>query len=249
MRLSQLLPILPLLVSIPVQAQTDQEHPCYKYELIICRGSDEPSPLGVSLGPNTKATIEPILGDDILAIGLIYPATFELPYSPETGIRNLVARIQARAEQCPDMKFALTGFSQGADVVHHSLQELADVQDRIVGIATFGDPLTSIGFPPVYEGRAYNTCDKLDRSCGGEGIDGHSAYGDDPEAYEPAVDFLVERLEEEKSPEPTDSTETMAELPSAGDAAAFLDLQVEWPPADWAQKYPDGWVAEPVFVG
>lgn len=244
-----LLPILPLFLPILTHAQTDQEHPCYPYELIICRGSTEPSPLGFSLGPNTKTSIETALEDSILTIGLIYPATFDIPDSPETGVRNLVARIEARAKQCPDMKFALTGYSQGADVIHHSLQQLEQHQGRISAIAMFGDPLTSVGFPPVYEGRVHNVCDNGDRACGGEGTSGHLAYGRTPEAYEPAVNFIVQRLEGTSSPEPSDPRATMAQLPSAGDAADFLNPIVEWPPKDWAQKYADGWVAKPVFVG
>lgn len=92
------------------------------------------------------------------------------------------------------MKFAMTGYSQGADVIHHSLQELDGLQERIAGIAMFGDPLTSVGFPPAYEGRVYNVCHEGDRACGGEGTIGHLGYGRLPAAYEPAVNFLVERL-------------------------------------------------------
>lgn len=234
---------------ILAHAQTDQDQPCHPYELIICRGSTEPSPLGFSLGPNTKTTIEAALNDSILVVGLIYPATFDLPDSPETGIRNLVARIEARAEKCPDTQIALTGYSQGADVIHHSLQQLEPHQDRISAIAMFGDPLTSIGFPLAYEGRVHNVCDNADRACGGDGTMGHLTYGRTPEAYEPAVEFIVHRFKDASLPEPSDPRATMAQLPSAGEAADFLNPLVEWPPKDWAQKYTDGWVAEPVFVG
>ena len=242
--LPALIPFLPILT----RAQTEQDHPCYPYELIICRGSTEPSPLGSSLGPNTKTAIEEILGDSILVIGLIYPATFELPDSPETGVRNLVTRIEARAKQCPDMKFGLTGYSQGADVIHHSLQQLEGLQDRIAAMAMFGDPLTTVGFPPAYEGRVHNVCDNGDRACGGDGTLGHLTYGRTPEAYEPAVEFIAKGLQE-GTPKPSDPRATMAQLPTAGEAADFLNPLVEWPPEDWAQKYTDGWVAEPVFVG
>ncbi|KAL1957820.1 hypothetical protein VTO42DRAFT_5538 [Malbranchea cinnamomea] len=237
-----------LALVIPINGQTDEEHPCYPYELIICRATTEPSPLGAQLGPRTKDTIEAILGESILVVGLIYPASFDIPESPETGIRNLVTRIRSRAEQCPDIKFALTGYSQGADVIHHSLQQLAELQDRIAAIAMFGDPLTSVGFPPAYEGRVYNTCNSRDRACGGRGTIGHLAYGRQPEAYEPAVDFIVERLQEASPPVPSDPRPTLAALPPAGDAADFLNPLVTWPPRDWAQQYTDGWVAEPVWV-
>lgn len=247
MRLTPLLvPLLALLTQ--THAQTDQEHPCYPYELIICRATTESSPLGTQLGPRTKDTIEAILDDSILVVGLIYPASFDIPESPETGVRNLVARIRSRAEQCPDMKFAMTGYSQGADVIHHSLQELEGLQERIAGIAMFGDPLTSVGFPPGYEGRVYNVCHEGDRACGGRGTTGHLRYGRLPEAYEPAVDFLVERLEEESSPIPNDPRATMHSLPSAGEAADFLKPWVTWPPRDWANEYTDGLVVEPVWV-
>ncbi|KAF1989479.1 carbohydrate esterase family 5 protein, partial [Aulographum hederae CBS 113979] len=157
---------------------TSARAPCLPLEFIISRATTEPSPLGTRLGPALKHELEARLGPTIYVAGLDYPASFSLPDSPETGTRNLVERVRDRAEQCPDMRFAFSGYSQGCDVTHAALQQLAPLSERISSIVTFGDPLTSIGWPTAYQNRVLNFCDPGDRACGGQGtVPGHLNYG------------------------------------------------------------------------
>ncbi|TGZ78440.1 alpha/beta-hydrolase [Ascodesmis nigricans] len=229
-----------------VTAQTDQQHPCYALEHIVARGSTEPSPLGVNLGPALQQEVSSALGGDVLTIGLIYPATFDLPDSPETGIRNLVTRIKERSAQCPSMRFALSGYSQGADIVHHALTfHLTSYSHLITSISVFGDPLSSIGWPPIYQHRVINVCDSADRACGGVGTSGHTKYGK-TELHKKAVQFIVDRFRV-AAPTPGDTRATMKALPEPGEAAGFLLPWVRWPPREWKSLYTDGLVVEPVF--
>lgn len=110
----------------------------------------------------------------------------------------------------------------------------------------FGDPLTTVGWPPVYEGRVINVCDPADRACGGRGTSGHMTYGK-TNLHKMAVEFIVDRFKNGvPAGYPKDNRATMKALPKAGDAANFLMPFVRWPPRDWATKYTDGWKAPTV---
>ncbi len=57
------------------------------------------------------------------------------------GVQELVAYIRQTNQACPNMKYILGGYSQGAQVMSQGVQYLAPQnRDRILFLATFGDP-------------------------------------------------------------------------------------------------------------
>jgi hypothetical protein len=57
----------------------------------------------------------------------------------EIGVADIPKRIAAQMAACPDIKFALSGYSQGGVVVLKSLAKLSASQlDRVVAIALYG---------------------------------------------------------------------------------------------------------------
>jgi hypothetical protein len=68
--------------------------------------------------------------------------------SLSAGFDNLQAKLGYWADKCPNYRFVLAGYSQGADVVGDVLADLAssksarnsNILSRIVGVALFGDP-------------------------------------------------------------------------------------------------------------
>jgi hypothetical protein len=68
--------------------------------------------------------------------------------SLSAGFDNLQAKLGNWSDKCPNYRFVLAGYSQGADVVGDVLADLAasksaragNILSRIVGVALFGDP-------------------------------------------------------------------------------------------------------------
>jgi len=56
------------------------------------------------------------------------------------GAKDVVARITSQIAACPQQKFALVGYSQGARVVRKGANLLSEAaQDKIVATAVYGD--------------------------------------------------------------------------------------------------------------
>ena len=76
--------------------------------------------------------------------------------SVEEGIAEATAYLNDRAEACPDELWVLSGYSQGAQVMGSTLDELTTTAlDHIAFVALFGDPKLDNGtysnlFPPGY---------------------------------------------------------------------------------------------------
>ncbi|MDJ0016515.1 MULTISPECIES: cutinase family protein [Rhodococcus] len=77
-----------------------------------------------------------------------------VPYSQsvEGGLQNLRDMASEVAAACPDTKFTLAGYSQGAHVVSLFAEEVGKgsgviAADKVVGVATFGDPTRAAGAP------------------------------------------------------------------------------------------------------
>ncbi|MFI8901137.1 cutinase family protein, partial [Streptomyces virginiae] len=69
----------------------------------------------------------------------------KVPESTKTGAELLADEIRKHAA-CPGQKILLAGYSQGAVLVREAVNMLPrEIQDRISGIALFGDPLTMPG--------------------------------------------------------------------------------------------------------
>jgi hypothetical protein len=72
-----------------------------------------------------------------------------VPESTEAGAKQLADEITKHAA-CHNQKILLAGYSQGAVVVREAVKMLSpDVQNRISGIALFGNPVSLKGVDPV----------------------------------------------------------------------------------------------------
>jgi alpha-tubulin suppressor-like RCC1 family protein len=109
---------------------------------------------------NMAAALPPAVSSHVKAVGLPYPAIDIIPGvtlpliggmsyldSRDLGISNLIALLYSHANACPDQRFVLVGYSQGADVVATALASLDSqlnvarhVETHIAGVALFGDP-------------------------------------------------------------------------------------------------------------
>lgn len=57
------------------------------------------------------------------------------------GIVDVVAHLNTQTKSCPDQKFAMVGYSQGAGVMHGAMPNVSsDLYPKIVALVMFGDP-------------------------------------------------------------------------------------------------------------
>ena len=105
---------------------------CDPYLVVTARGTGEPSQ-GQLLSPVAR-TISQARPGDVKALDLDYPADTDVKEGGTIGVRTLIDVLNVQTDACPDQKFVLLGYSQGALVVGDAL---AAPDDRIVG-ATVG---------------------------------------------------------------------------------------------------------------
>jgi len=188
---------------------------CSKYELLIARGTGEPGPFGSIVGDPLVATVTKLLPDS-RGYAVQYPANFNLSLSPATGADDAITRLNTQNKACPDQKFALVGYSQGAGVMHGAMASSGkpipglssprpildqSVISKIVAVVMFGDPAFKGGpgpggttvpeFPTALQKVLMENCAPGDPVCDpkGTGFQYHLKYNGTP--YQPnSVAFI-----------------------------------------------------------
>jgi hypothetical protein len=87
-----------------------------------------------------------------------YPASIAFN-SITAGITDVNKRLNQMSKECPDMKFAIVGYSQGAGVMHAAAASFsAEVKPKIIAAVMFGDPAHK-GGPGYFSGiKTMNVC-------------------------------------------------------------------------------------------
>ncbi|KAF3762844.1 family 5 carbohydrate esterase [Cryphonectria parasitica EP155] len=120
---------------------------CTTYTLLFARGTTETGTLGTIVGPGLEKSVESTLGaTEVTVQGVAYAADVAGIAEEVTGSGpGSVAMAQEAAtalSSCPDTKLILTGYSQGAMVVHNAATKLKSSSQisSVVAAVTFGDP-------------------------------------------------------------------------------------------------------------
>jgi cutinase len=167
-----------------VAAPAASADPCPDAEVVFARGSGEPPGVGVVGQAFVDAVRAQAPGKSVGVYAVNYAATSDFenravfPSTMFDGVGDASAHIQSMAANCPNTKFLLGGYSQGAavaaDVTTSDLP--ADVQNRVVGLVLFGRPtaalLAQYGAPPAnlspaYSGKMLDLCAPGDSICDG----------------------------------------------------------------------------------
>jgi cutinase len=142
-----------LAISAAVPAQAAE---CTTVEIVSARGTFEPGTAGLIVGDQVfnaiKNKLAPLRSTSLHSVD--YPASLDLS-GPSKGTVNLVNHVKQQAAACPNQKFVLVGYSQGAFVVDNAigLKTLGDAnttipaehQSRIAAVMVFGDPSHLVG--------------------------------------------------------------------------------------------------------
>ena len=98
-----------------------------------------------------------------------------------SGGPALAASVKQALSQCPSTRVIVSGYSQGAMVVHNAFSRQGLMASEVAGVVLFGDPLirqTNIGNLPKEKIKQF--CGSSDSICGsptGDVAGGHTSYG------------------------------------------------------------------------
>jgi cutinase len=206
-------PPAPTVIAAPQLVADAPANGCAEVEAIAIRGTTEQQGGGIVAGP-LAAALQDQLEQTVRTHDLVYPASFAYQQSKRQGVTALRARLQQTSAACPDTRFVLIGYSQGADVIGDTLASgTVPAADRIGAVAMFGDPAFNSREPFVtgsfragtngifprrtgalgeFTDRTVSFCNRDDNFCqrGSSGT-GHFRYGADrQEAVEAVAEIL-----------------------------------------------------------
>ncbi|EOA91235.1 hypothetical protein ACJQWK_03441 [Exserohilum turcicum] len=145
---------------------------CRPISVIYARGTNGAGNVGEagSEGPSFfNALASRLGGTGQLAIqGVNYPATVLgfLAGGDANGATTLFNLINTTITRCPSTKIVLSGYSQGAQLVHTATQRLtAAAAARVNAVVTFGDPDRDESFGPVAASKVLIICHDGDNIC------------------------------------------------------------------------------------
>jgi cutinase len=181
--LARLAAVAALPVAMLAGSPTAAADDCPNVELVFARGTAEPPGMG-RVGDALFGALQPLLGGRSLgAYAVNYPASYNF-LTTGAGADDARGHIAWMADQCPNTRIVLGGFSQGASAVS-MLAGVQPVGDRIgslgsappldpalaanvAAVAVFGNPGARFGTPlssnGQFAGRAIDLC------CGGDPI-------------------------------------------------------------------------------
>ncbi|VVJ18249.1 Cutinase [Amycolatopsis camponoti] len=171
--------------------------PCTDIDVPVARGTFEPGTLGLIVGdPVYQAVQNQLRPRSLSGYRVDYPADLGEPASVQKGNTDLVNHVRAQAAACPQQRFVLVGYSQGANVVDNSLGVSSDgavvggpivatipaeLAPRIAAVLLFGNPIRAIGRQVTgpYQSRTKDYCADGDPVCqpGGANFLAHLSYG------------------------------------------------------------------------
>ena len=189
-------------IALPLTAPTANALDCNDIEVVFARGTGEDPGIG-RVGDAFVNDLRGLVGYRSLGVYAVnYPASYDF-LAVADGANDASGHIQWVANNCPNTRIVLGGYSQGAAVVDvvtsipipgigftNPLPPFA--ADHIAAVAVFGNPSAKIGLPltssPVFGTRAIDLCNAGDPICSnGNSVVAHRNYGPDGSANQAAA--------------------------------------------------------------
>ncbi|PVH78152.1 carbohydrate esterase family 5 protein [Cadophora sp. DSE1049] len=123
---------------------TSSSATCAPMMVIFARGTTEPGNVGLFSGPPFFDALEAMMGVGAVSVqGVEYGASIEgfLQGGDPTGSAAMATMIQGTAQNCPNAKIVMSGYSQGGQLVHNAAAMLpAATMAKVSSVVIFGDP-------------------------------------------------------------------------------------------------------------
>ncbi|MFF3848221.1 cutinase family protein [Streptomyces sp. NPDC002328] len=188
-------------LSAPAASAVPSAAACTNVDVIAARGTFEPGNLGLIVGdPVYSALQRKLTGKSLSSYKVNYPADLSLT-SAAQGNADLVNHVRSQAAACPNQRFVLVGYSQGANVVDNSIGVSsagavvgspivatipAALEPRVAAVLLFGNPIRALGksVTGTYQSRTIDFCAAGDPICvnGGDDVLAHLGYTANAEA-------------------------------------------------------------------
>ncbi|WP_406010432.1 cutinase family protein [Streptomyces sp. NBC_00637] len=186
---------------VTLSAPTASAATCSDIDVVAARGTFEPGTLGLIVGdPVFSALQKKLTGKTLSSYAVNYPADLSLT-SAAQGNADVVNHVKAQATACPNQRYILVGYSQGANVVDNSIGISsagavvgspivatlpAAVEPRVAAVLLFGNPIRALGksVTGTYQSRTIDFCANGDPICenGGDDVLAHLGYTADATA-------------------------------------------------------------------
>ncbi|KAI9713722.1 MAG: hypothetical protein M1812_006560 [Candelaria pacifica] len=144
---------------------------CKPVTVIFARGTIELGNVGNLAGPPFFNALDDAIGATNVAYqGVDYPADVlgYLAGGSTAGAAKLASLTTDAASKCPDTQIVLSGYSQGAQVVHLGVDEIASsVAARVSAVVLFGDPKDGQPLKEVDTLKVDTFCFNTDLICDG----------------------------------------------------------------------------------
>ncbi|KAK7728888.1 hypothetical protein SLS53_009351 [Cytospora paraplurivora] len=171
---------------------------CQNVTLIFARGTSELGNMGSIVGPGLSTSVKSATSNHVAVQGVTYAAdaagiASEAIGTSGAGTEAMVKDVKSALSKCPSTQIALSGYSQGAMLVHNTMSSLTSTQAASVKVVvTFGDPFVGEAPKNVPTGAFKSFCASSDPVClagassspssGGtasKSTEGHLGYGAD----------------------------------------------------------------------
>ncbi|KAK6438421.1 hypothetical protein LTR95_005374 [Oleoguttula sp. CCFEE 5521] len=170
------------------QNQLNDGTPCRAITVIFARGTFESGNVGTIVGPPFFQALANSVGASNVAVqGVSYAADvdgFNMG-GDAVGSRNM-ANLAAQAQkQCPKTKLNLSGYSQGAQLVHNAAAMLSNSTTKFVNsVVVFGDPDRGQPVGRIPANKVKTFCNAGDNICDGGNVilPPHLTYATDADA-------------------------------------------------------------------
>ncbi|CAG8983139.1 hypothetical protein HYALB_00004582 [Hymenoscyphus albidus] len=168
---------------------TGQTGACPSMAVFYARGTFEIGNVGIITGPPFFQALAAYKNDTnhIAIQGVDYPADvagFKAGGSVD-GANRMASLVNDTTSKCPNTQICLSGYSQGAQVVHLATTSLpSSTMSKISSIVLFGDPKNGTAIQGIDKGKVLTICHPGDNICaGGSKITrDHLSYGENAEA-------------------------------------------------------------------
>lgn len=162
--------------------------------VIFARGTGETGNVGTVSGPPMFRALRQKLGNARVTVqGVDYPASSAGNANQGgDGGRKMASLVSQALSQCPSTKIIVSGYSQGAMVVHNAFRNGLS-SSQVAGAVLFGDPLKRQAVGDLSMAKVKQFCGTSDTICGGGGdggaTGGHISYGSSADA---AATFAIQ---------------------------------------------------------
>jgi len=181
---------------------------CAKFEIIAARGTSEPGEFGMIIGDPLVARVKRDMpGVNVRGYPVQYPASMS---GSATGVADVQKRLEKMIKECPETRFALSGYSQGGMVVTSAAAKLpARLAEKVLAMVIFGAGEASSVKGPLKD-RTLANCAPGDFACPKSGSGpGHVSYNNEGTVWlDRASQFVVKAFSGQKVTSKTMRTPT-----------------------------------------